>query len=168
MVDAAEAVEIDTILEYCGFTDQARRADIAADGFESYDDVNTLTEKDIGSLAKGFAKRTTANGKITFGLRQTNLLKATIHWAQDFRRISRVPTLDNIADQAEFREALETARLPTSADKEAQCGGVGWPQLGCRSWQVEEAKGMDHMVQSPQELRVNHSRTEWCPSILRH
>jgi hypothetical protein len=44
-------------------------------------------------------------------LRRTNLLKATIHWAQDFRRISRVPNLDNIADQAEFREALETARL---------------------------------------------------------
>jgi hypothetical protein len=56
MVDTAEAVEIDTILEYCGFTDQAQRADIAADGFESYDDVNTLTEKDIGSLAKGFAE----------------------------------------------------------------------------------------------------------------
>jgi hypothetical protein len=98
-------------LEYCGFTDQARRTDIAADGFESYDDVNTLTEKDIGSLAKGFAERTTVNGKIIFGLRRTNLLKATIHWAQDFRRISRVPTLDDIADQAEFREALETARL---------------------------------------------------------
>jgi hypothetical protein len=98
MVDAAEAAEIDTILEHCGFADQARRTDIAADGFESYDDVNTLTEKDIGSLAKGFAERTQVNGKINFGLRRTNLLKATIHWAQDFRRISRVPNLDDIAD----------------------------------------------------------------------
>jgi hypothetical protein len=51
MVDPAEAAEIDTILECCGFTDQARRADIAADGFESYDDVNALTEKDVRSLA---------------------------------------------------------------------------------------------------------------------
>ncbi len=74
MVDPAEAAEIDTILEYCGFTDQARRTDIAADGFESHDDVNALTEKDIGSLAKGFAERTTVNGKIIFGLRRTNLL----------------------------------------------------------------------------------------------
>jgi hypothetical protein len=59
MVDPAEAAEIDTILECCGFADQVRRADIAADGFESCDDVNTLTEKDVGSLAKGFAERTT-------------------------------------------------------------------------------------------------------------
>jgi hypothetical protein len=57
MVDPAEAAEIDTILECCGFTDQARRADIAADGFESHGDVNTLTEKDIGSLAKGFTTK---------------------------------------------------------------------------------------------------------------
>ena len=53
MVDPAEAAEIDLILEHCGFADQARRADIAGDGFESHDDVNTLTEKDVGSLAKG-------------------------------------------------------------------------------------------------------------------
>ena len=58
MVDAAEAAEIDLILEHCGFADQARRDDIASDGFESCDDVNTLTEKDVGSLAKGFADRT--------------------------------------------------------------------------------------------------------------
>jgi hypothetical protein len=51
-------------LAHCGFNDPARRTDIAADGFESHDDVNALTEKDIGSLAKGFAERTTANGKI--------------------------------------------------------------------------------------------------------
>jgi hypothetical protein len=70
-----------------------------------------LTEKDVGSLPKGFAERTQANGKIIFGLRRTNLLKAAIHWAQDFRRISGVPNLDDVADQAEFREALETARL---------------------------------------------------------
>jgi hypothetical protein len=111
MVDPAEAAEIDMILAHCGFADPARRTDIAADGFESYDDVNALTEKDIGSLAKSFAERTTANGKIIFGLRRTNLLKATVHWAQDFRRISRLPNLDDIADQADFREALETARL---------------------------------------------------------
>ncbi len=119
MVDPAEAAEIDLILEHCGFADQARRADIAGDGFESYDDVNTLTEKDVGSLATGFAARTQTNGKIIFGLRRTNLLKATIHWAQDFRRISRVPNLDGVADQAEFRSALDTARLRAQIRKHA-------------------------------------------------
>jgi hypothetical protein len=45
MVDPAEAAKIDTILAHCGFNDPARRTDIAADGFESYDGVNTLTKR---------------------------------------------------------------------------------------------------------------------------
>jgi hypothetical protein len=110
MVTAAEAANIDTILEYCGFTTQAHRTSIAADGFESYADMLSLTEKDIGALAKGFAERTANQGRVIFGLRRTNHLKASIHWAQDFRRISRLVTLDHTADAAEFRTQIETAR----------------------------------------------------------
>jgi hypothetical protein len=125
MVDAAEAAEIDLILEYCGFTDARGRTDIAADGFESYDDITSLTDKDIASLSKGFAERTAAQGKINFGLRRTNLLKATIHWAKDFLRVSREPSLDGIVDREEFKEALEIARQRAvirqhNADESAQ------------------------------------------------
>ncbi len=70
----------------------------------------SLSEKDVGNLAKGFAERTVANGKIIFGLRRTNLLKATVHWAQDFRRISRAPTLDGIGAMPDFKAAIETAK----------------------------------------------------------
>jgi hypothetical protein len=110
MADEEEADATNTILEYCGFNNQANRTDIAADGFELFDNMLTLTEKDVTSLAKGFAKRAAAQGRIIFGLRRTNLLKATIHWAQDFRHISREVMLEGIADAADFRIAIETAR----------------------------------------------------------
>jgi hypothetical protein len=110
MVDAAEILAIDTILGYCGFSVDANRLSIAEDGLESFADMLSLTEKDIGSLAKGFAERTAAQGRIIFGLRRTNLLKAAIHWAQDFRRISRTVTLDPAIDAAEFRTQIEAAK----------------------------------------------------------
>ena len=108
--DDAEDVSIDTILMYCGFQEDDERENIALDGFEDFEDILALTEKDIGDLAKGFAERTAVNGKIIFGLRRTNLLKATTHWVQDFRRVSREPTLEGIEDEAGFREAIEIAR----------------------------------------------------------
>jgi hypothetical protein len=85
---AMEEIAIDSIFEYCGFTQQAARTSIMEDGLGSYQDMLSLTEKDIGALSKEFAERTAAQGRIVFGLRRTNLLKASINWAQDFRRIS--------------------------------------------------------------------------------
>jgi hypothetical protein len=110
MAAAAEIADINTILEYIGFAVPIQRTSIAEDAFESFADLLSLTEKDVGSLAKGFAERTQQQGRIIFGLRRTNLLKATIHWAQDFRRISRGVTLDGIADAAAFKIAIETAK----------------------------------------------------------
>jgi hypothetical protein len=71
--------DIDTILRYCGFAVANDRISIAPDGFKSFEDIMSLSEKDVSSLAKGFAERTVANGKTLFGLRQTNLLKSTVH-----------------------------------------------------------------------------------------
>jgi len=106
-----EEVAIDSILEYCGFAQQDARNSIVEDGFGSYQELLSLTEKDIGALAKGFAERTLAQGRIVFGLRKTNLLKASINWAQDFRRISREVSLDPaVTDEAMFRDQIETAR----------------------------------------------------------
>jgi hypothetical protein len=70
---------IDTILGYCGFAVAKDRISIAGDGFESFEDIMSLLEKDVSSLAKGFAGRTVANGKIIFGFRRINFLRATVH-----------------------------------------------------------------------------------------
>ena len=100
MVNVSEALEIDKILEYSGFDDSAQRTIIAADGFESYDDILTLGDSNIVNLAKGFSDRTVATGKISFGLRRKNFLKATIHWDQYFRRISWTLSIIGIRNAA--------------------------------------------------------------------
>ena len=60
-------------------------------------------------LAKGFSVRNVAAGKISFGLRWTNLMKATINLAQDFRRISQTPSLIGISNAAKSRAVIEAA-----------------------------------------------------------
>jgi hypothetical protein len=102
--------DTDTILRYCGLAAANSRTSIAQDGFESFEDIMSLSEKDVSSLAKGFAARTVASGKSVFGLRRTNLLRATVHLAQDFRRISRAPTLGGIGAMPDFKAAIEKAK----------------------------------------------------------
>ncbi len=76
---AAEAANIDSMLSYIGFNAQAERTAIAQDGFESLNDLLQLKDKDIDTMSKGFADRTAAGGRITFGLKKTRLLKATLN-----------------------------------------------------------------------------------------
>ena len=88
MVNVSEALKIDRIVEYSSFNKPAQRTIITGYGLESYDDILTLGESYIVNLAEGFSNRTVAAGNTSFGFSRTNLLKATVHWAQDFRRIS--------------------------------------------------------------------------------
>ena len=87
-MNVSEALDTYKILEYSVFDDSAQRTIIAADGFENYDDILVKGDSDILNLAKGFSDWIVATGKNSFGLRQTNILRSTIHWYQDFRRIS--------------------------------------------------------------------------------
>ena len=47
MVNAAEEVTMDAILQYCGFDNEDHQLGIAIDGIEAYSDMLSLTEKDI-------------------------------------------------------------------------------------------------------------------------
>ena len=110
MVNVSEAIDIDKILEYYGFENSAQRTIITSDGFESYDEILTLGDPDIVNLPKGLSDRTVAAGNISFGLRQTNLMKANICWSQDFRRISWTPLIIGIINADKLRAAIEAAR----------------------------------------------------------
>ena len=110
MVNVSEELYIDKILKYSGFDDLLEQTIIAAYGFESYDDILTLGDSDIVNLAKGFSDRTVSAGKISFGLRRTNLMKDTIPLAQDFTSISRTPSLIGISNAAKFCAEIEAAR----------------------------------------------------------
>ena len=117
MVNVSEALEIDNILEYSGFNDSSQRTIIAAYRFEIYDYILSLGDSYIVNLAKVFSGRTVVAGKISFGLCRTNLLKATIHWAQDFSKIGRTPSPICISNAAKFCAAIEAAKQRASIRK---------------------------------------------------
>ena len=80
---------VDKILLHCEFISSFNSKDISENGFELFEDIIFLTEKEIGNLSKGFSWRTAANGKIIFGLLQTDFLKETFNWVQYFHRFRR-------------------------------------------------------------------------------
>jgi hypothetical protein len=43
-----------------------------------------------------------------FGLQRTKRLKATLHWVQDFARVSKVPTLEELTQES-FKAAISRA-----------------------------------------------------------
>ena len=119
--------DIETVLTYCGFDLPETRANIALDCFGSFDELINLSEANIDELPKGFASRRVQDGKISLGLKRVIFLKASIHWLQDFRRISRVATLDGIDDQASFREVIYTANC-SGRHSEGAFGRFGFVQ----------------------------------------
>jgi len=82
---------------------QALRSEIA-----EIKDMVDLTEKDITELQESYAKRTQNAGRMYFGLQRTKQLKATLHWVQDFARVSEVPTLEGLT-QDSFKAAISIA-----------------------------------------------------------
>ena len=114
MLNVSEALEIDKILEYSGFENSSQQTIIAADGFESYDNILMLGDSYFVNLSKGLSDSTVATGKIIFILCWTNILKATINCAQYFRRISQTSSLICISNAVEFRASIELARQRAS------------------------------------------------------
>ena len=64
-------------------------------------------------MAKSFASRTAAGGRIKFGTNITEWLKALVHWTQDLYCISNNPTIVCLSETT-FKQALWTAE---SCDK---------------------------------------------------
>ena len=145
MVNVSEALEIDKILEYSGFDDSSQQTIIESDGFDIYDDILTLGGSDIVNLAKGFSDRIVAAESISFGLSRTNILKATINWSQDFRRISQTPSLIGTSNASEFCSEIKTARQRAKIRKP-----YGWREddTSNQNWGVSP-RGPDSMWSVP-------------------
>jgi len=62
--------------------------------------MTDLTEKDITELQESYAERRQNAGHMYFGLQRTKQLKATLHWVQDFARVSEVPTLEGLTQES--------------------------------------------------------------------
>ena len=95
------------VLIWIGFDVVANRQALRSEIAEIKDMVD-LTEKDITELQESYAKRTQNTGRMYFGLQRTKRLKATLHWVQDFARVSEVPTLEGLTQES-FKAAISIA-----------------------------------------------------------
>jgi hypothetical protein len=82
-------------------------------GVQEFEDFRYLTEKDIRDMAEEFGKRTTANGRIVFGIGRTKKLTGAMHWVQDCYRANDVPNHENFNLEV-LLEALSLAQIRKS------------------------------------------------------
>ena len=101
---------VDLALQWIGFDNPATRIRLRTEGFEAFEDLESMKEKDIRDLAESYGRRTVADGRFIFGVRRIRYLLGLIHWVQDFKRISGHPSLDGFGgDPIAFRQALDDA-----------------------------------------------------------
>jgi hypothetical protein len=100
-------LNVDRVLTYHDFGTADSRARIAMDGFDTFDDIMKLDEKDVSSLADGFSSWTVATGKIIFGLRRTKLLKAAVNSVRIALTIAALNDLDVLAHKSSQRTQLQ-------------------------------------------------------------
>ena len=98
------------VLIWIGFDVVANRHALRSEIAEIKDMVD-LTEKDITELQELYAKRTQNAGRMYLGLQCTKRLKATLHWIQDFARVSEVPTLEGLTQES-FSITITKATVP--------------------------------------------------------
>ena len=78
-----EENSIRQMIHWCGFTTASQRTNLFNDSLSSFDDLLMMQAKDISSMAKDYAARTSAN-RIYFGVRRTKKLSSMLHFVQDF------------------------------------------------------------------------------------
>ena len=89
----SERNAIRQIVHWIRFIGQQNINAIVDDAFLGFSDIRVLTEKDITNMPSAFVLRTQADGRILFGTRRTKLLKALIHWNEDFFHVSQLPSI---------------------------------------------------------------------------
>ena len=104
----SEADSLQQMLHWIGFRTAPQKASMVEDSFSSWEDVRMLSDKDIDGMATSFATRTANNGRIIFGTNRTKYVKATVHWVQDFYRVSEEPSIIGLNERT-FKMQLQRA-----------------------------------------------------------
>ena len=90
---------VDQALEWIVFVMDGYRNSIRDEGgLEAFDDFVGITVSNIWDTESGFSKRTTAQGRINFGMRLLNYTLGIMHWVQYERRCYRTVYLTGISD----------------------------------------------------------------------
>jgi hypothetical protein len=104
---------VNFMLDIIGFHDPAERLRLMEASLADYEDFRYLVEKDIRDMAEEFAKRTVANGRMTFGLGRTKKLCGLMHWIQDCFRCADDPD-HTVFDEQTLNEAQSRALIRKS------------------------------------------------------
>jgi len=96
------------VLIWIGFDDNVANRQALCSEIAEIKNMVDLTEKDITELQESYTKRTQNAGQMYFGLQRTKQLKTTLHWVQDFARVSQVPTLEGLTQES-FKAAISIA-----------------------------------------------------------
>ena len=70
-----------------------------------------MAESDIKDIANDYSARPRAGNNpqnIQFGMQRIKKLKVLVHWTQDFARINKMPTIQNMTG-CEFQSQLDRA-----------------------------------------------------------
>ena len=74
---------------WIGFENEATGNRLPAEGrLTTFEDIDSVKEKDIRELAESYGRRTINDGRFIFGVRRTKHLIGLVHWVQDFGRVS--------------------------------------------------------------------------------
>ena len=150
MAAQPEIDKMKDILEWIGSTNQSNRTSIIGNAFSTYTDIQTLAEKDITELSESFSGPTAQNYHIKFGICRTKQLKHTVHWVQDFYRVSIISTTDGLKE-ADFLSAL------TVTGK--------WADVCKLSYDQSDKKAK---VASPGSLVSENKWVEWEPKFINY
>ena len=99
---------IQQILHWIGFRNGAIRENLRNDSLGSFEELQSLTEKDVQSISTDWAGRTANHGRFYMGSRRLKYLQSLIHWVQDFRRVSKTPTIVGLNENT-FKSQLSRA-----------------------------------------------------------
>ena len=92
-----------------GFKIETQLDLLAEYGLASISYVGILIEKDISTMASGFATRTQVNDRFQFDIRMTKSLKSLFYWVQDFYHTlekTKIKGLNKIVFLSHLKRAL--------------------------------------------------------------
>ena len=103
-----ETTTIQQILHWIGFRTQTNRENLREQSLGTMNDMLSLTEKDVISIASDWSNRTAAAGRFNIGTVRLKALRAVVHWVQDFRRVSGTPSIVGL-NEISFKQQLTRA-----------------------------------------------------------
>ena len=86
-MDVIAVNAMDTALQWIGFENADTCNCLRVEGFDSFDDLNSMTDKDIRDLAESYGCRTLTDGRFILGIRRICYLLGMVHWVQDFEHM---------------------------------------------------------------------------------